>query len=461
MNQNSDQQRTWSRSRSANRQGNIAVLAAICLVMVIGFLAFSIDVGYVTVTQSELQNAADSGALSGARALEEGREAGISAAKEWANKNVAAGGSVEVVTSEDVEVGFWDADNASFTALEPTDKTSPNAVRLVCRRTSARGNPLTLFFAPVIGTKNADIVVSAIAVSDGGACGGIMALEKIYLNDRQVSRASYSDSYNSSEGEYDPANPGTNGDLCTNGHLTLNGDSMVNGDAHWHQDANDPKADESQVSGEFSSFEKLIEFPEIDPGNSATVNDNDSIPKSANGIDVFNNGVLELGGPPPPLKNGKKKKKGEVEVEAVAADPDYLDLPPGTYYFSSMSVANNSIIRVSGPTYIYVEGQIDLRYGGIENTTKLPINLQIYPMGEDTYCYLPFFGELHAAIYSTKAHIYLDEKNEPINFEFFGKMVGQKIRVWDTALHVDESFEFSNLRSGGSQFGYAGTQLVD
>lgn len=107
-----------------------------------------------------------------------------------------------------------------------------------------------------------------------------------------------------------------------------------------------------------------------------------------------------------------------------------------------------------------MEGEIDLRYGAIDNLTLRPINLQIYPMGEDTYFYLPFFGTLHASIYSTTAHIYLDEKKEPVNLEFFGKMVGQKIRVWDTALHVDESLSFGALESGGEQLGKAGALLV-
>ncbi len=90
------------------------------------------------------------------------------------------------------------------------------------------------------------------------------------------------------------------------------------------------------------------------------------------------------------------------------------------------------------------------------NLTKKPMNLQIYPMGADTYFYLPFFGELHAVIYSTQAHIYLDEKTEPISLEFYGKMVGQKIRVWDTGLHVDDSVRIPGLRSGGAQVGTPG-----
>ena len=261
-----------------------------------------------------------------------------------------------------------------------------------------------------------------------------MALEKVYLNDRQVGRASHTDSYNSSVGDYATAGIGDNGDICTNGHLTLNGNSYVNGDALWWEQANSPNADTSQVSGDVESFEEPIDFPEIDTGGAETTNDNASIPLSANGVQPLNNGVFQLGDPPPIAT--KKKKKGEEEEEEEegggSSEPDSVTLAPGTYYFSEMNLGSNSVVYVTGPTYIYVEGTIDLRYGGIINLTKKPMNLQIYPMGADTYFYLPFFGELHAVIYSTQAHIYLDEKNEPVDFDFFGKMVGQKIRVWDT-----------------------------
>ncbi|MCH7725954.1 MAG: hypothetical protein IH991_05660 [Planctomycetes bacterium] len=446
--------------KRTDRRGNIVPLAAVFLVVTIAFLAFSIDFGYIVVSESELQNAADSAAMSAARSLSDGREATITAAKTWAAKNIAAGEGVKV-HDEDVELGSWDEDTATFTVIPPESKQSPDAVRVTCRRNAERGNPLSLFFAPIIGTENASLIVSAIAQNKGGACGGIMALEKVYLNDRQVGSASYTDSYNSKKGDYDPANPGDNGDICTNGHLTLNGNSFVNGDARWWEQANDPKATESQVSGVLESFEEQIEFPEIDPGNSATSNDNDSIPLSDNGFDPLDDGVFQLG-EPPPLKKKKKKKKGDDDDDGGGpSNPnDHIELAPGTYYFKELILGEGATITITGPTYIYVEGTIDIRYGGIINVTKKPIDLQIYPMGEDTYFYLPFFGELHASIYSTKAHIYLDEKEEPVDLEFYGKMVGQKIRVWDTALHVDESISFGALESGGNQIGMSGVSLV-
>ena len=101
---------------------SVGVGTILFLIVVSAFLAFSIDFGYITVTASELQNAADAGVLSGAQALHDGRDAAIAAAKLWASKNVAAGKSVATVASDDteiddIEIGVWDDDTATFTGL--------------------------------------------------------------------------------------------------------------------------------------------------------------------------------------------------------------------------------------------------------------------------------------------------------------------------------------------------------
>ena len=145
------------------RRGALLVWAAICLVVVISFLAFSLDYGYIVVTESELQNAADAGALSAVNALSDGRDAVVAAAEEWVAKNTAAGEAVALVTEEDVELGYWDKDTATFTVIPAGSPQVLNAVRVTCRRTSARENSLKLFFAPILGVDRADLTVSAIA----------------------------------------------------------------------------------------------------------------------------------------------------------------------------------------------------------------------------------------------------------------------------------------------------------
>lgn len=446
------------RRAGARRRGAIAVLAALLLVAGVAFLAFAVDFGHIELTENQLQNGADATALAAARQLPHGREAVVEAALKWGDKNLAAGEKLNLNSEEDIELGYWDPELAVFQVIHPNSEQPFNAVKVTARRTEQRGNPLKLFFAPVIGTNHANIQVSAIAAFKDDACGGIMALEKIYLNDRQAGRASYTDSYNSAEGDYTVVRD--NGDICTNGHLTLNGNSRVNGDARWWDEAKDPKADQSQVSGKFESFTNPIEFPPVDTGGAEWNNDNLTIPNSFLGQQPLKpDGSFQLGYDFD-SKDGKKKKKNNSNNQPEQ-DPDYVTLDPGTYFFTSMGVGSNSVVRITGPTFIYVDGEVDLRYGSIVNETRQPINLQIYPIGLDTYMYLPFFGELHASIYSTTAHIYLDENKEPVNLEFYGKMVGQKIRVWDTALHVDESIAFEMMRGGGAQEGTtSGARLV-
>ena len=156
--------------KRVERRGSIAVLAAFFLVVVMAFMAFSIDCGYIVSTESDLQNAADAGAMSGALALDDGRQAAILAAKNWAGKNGAAAQSV-AVANEDVEIGIWDAAAATFTVIPATSTATPNAVRVRCRRSSVSGNPLKLFFAPIIGTDSADLTVFAIAQSPSSGIG--------------------------------------------------------------------------------------------------------------------------------------------------------------------------------------------------------------------------------------------------------------------------------------------------
>src|SRR5947208_13128922 len=51
------------------RRGAVAPLVALLLIPLLGMLAFSVDVGYMIVVRTELQNAADAAALAGAQQL--------------------------------------------------------------------------------------------------------------------------------------------------------------------------------------------------------------------------------------------------------------------------------------------------------------------------------------------------------------------------------------------------------
>src|SRR5947199_9742510 len=51
------------------RRGAVAPLLALLLIPVLGMIAFTVDVGYMIVVRTELQNAADAAAMAGAEQL--------------------------------------------------------------------------------------------------------------------------------------------------------------------------------------------------------------------------------------------------------------------------------------------------------------------------------------------------------------------------------------------------------
>jgi hypothetical protein len=157
-----------------NQRGVSAVVIGICLFMLVGFIALAIDVGHLYVVRNELQNAADAGALAGARHL---YKEGIfeidpnanSFGEQAATANIGDNKNVEVIfdpaapQEDDVQRGHWSFNTRTFTrsdGLIPPPiwgKTADeldamiewvNAVQVIGRRESL---PITSFFAGIFG----------------------------------------------------------------------------------------------------------------------------------------------------------------------------------------------------------------------------------------------------------------------------------------------------------------------
>src|SRR5262249_25528337 len=58
-----------SRSVQRERKGALAPLLALLIIPILGMIAFSVDLGYLIATRTELQNAADAAAMAGAQQL--------------------------------------------------------------------------------------------------------------------------------------------------------------------------------------------------------------------------------------------------------------------------------------------------------------------------------------------------------------------------------------------------------
>lgn len=141
------------RTRSANeRRGLTVVYLSLLLVSLIGFMAFSVDVGYMLVARTRLQIAADSAALAGISELSEGASQVQSVGQNYAMLNQSVGSGLQTGDIT-VQVGDWDKNTSSFVV----DNTTPTSVRVLVEQTGE-----ALMFGKVLGVGSFDASAEAI-----------------------------------------------------------------------------------------------------------------------------------------------------------------------------------------------------------------------------------------------------------------------------------------------------------
>ena len=171
-----------------NQQGISAVIVAVCLVMLLGFIALSIDTSHLAVARNELQNAADAGALAGAAELytDDGQSVNTNANQigfDAAVANFSEQSPVEVNwtggNAGDVQRGHWSFGLGSLSrGFTPNDSTAPvalwgvsteeldenpnfiNAVRVRSRRQNI---PIASWFARIFGHDSFEGFAEAVA----------------------------------------------------------------------------------------------------------------------------------------------------------------------------------------------------------------------------------------------------------------------------------------------------------
>jgi Flp pilus assembly protein TadG len=143
-----------------SRRGTVAVLAAVLMVVVIGMVAFAVDIGYLCVVQTQAQAAADAAAMAGAMSLTGSASNTIANAQACAALNVANAQSV-TLNNSDVVLGVWNSTAGTFGALSGSGTANANAVQVTVNLTSAHGNPVSLFFGAIFGLNSTNITASA------------------------------------------------------------------------------------------------------------------------------------------------------------------------------------------------------------------------------------------------------------------------------------------------------------
>ena len=158
-----------------DEEGAVAVWMAAGMTALMGMAALAIDTGHVYSEQNRLQAAADAAALAASAVMATGGSAqdAEDAAIEYAEKNLPPETFGNVLSEADIQEGEWDSDARSFSP----GGSSPNAVRVTMRRTEANGNAVNTFLAGLVGYREMDVVVQAMASAVPGQPGCVVALD--------------------------------------------------------------------------------------------------------------------------------------------------------------------------------------------------------------------------------------------------------------------------------------------
>jgi len=139
-----------------NRKGVVAYMVALMMPLIMGGMAFAVDVSVYRVVYNRMQNAADSAALAGLSAIVANQD-GPSAALDAVAANLPSSYG-DVVRTQDITLGHYDNENG-FDALSG----DINSVRVVASRNEGRGNAVRQIFSGLFGVGRPDIGVVAIA----------------------------------------------------------------------------------------------------------------------------------------------------------------------------------------------------------------------------------------------------------------------------------------------------------
>ena len=178
-----------------DQRGITAIVVAVMITVLIGFVGFAVDFGFVMSTRNQLQNAADAAALAGAGLLGQIylkmntvqiQSYDCSTDRIWDSstfdkelielqaidvvghelgKNRAGAKNIEI-RPQDIFIGKWDGNPITASNY---DHVSPDAVTVTVRRDNEAGGngPITTFFAKVLGWKTTSLKADATAALTG------------------------------------------------------------------------------------------------------------------------------------------------------------------------------------------------------------------------------------------------------------------------------------------------------
>ena len=159
------------------QRGDTAILFVLCLPVLLGLAALSVDLARLNLIKVELQNASDAAALGGAYSISipsaatndkpYNWTAATATATQVATSNFANGKKIKDAT---IDPGYWNITTRTFNTTGGTGYVPAIRATVTISSTKNHG-PVKFFFAPIFGIAQSDIQASAIAVT-GAPSGG-------------------------------------------------------------------------------------------------------------------------------------------------------------------------------------------------------------------------------------------------------------------------------------------------
>lgn len=401
-----------NRTGGGRKRAAAAIMCLLLFPVMIGFAALAIDVGFICNVAAHSQNTADAGALAGAFALYESQAHDSGEWDAWTGDDIISGVQDVIARNQKyegylsledqtIELGSWDSVNHVFTAMDPADwEGGAFAVRVVARRTQT-----PLFFAAVFWKPHTSVEREAVATGSG-ACSGIWG-----VNGVEVTGNSFTDSYDSTDGPYDSLTAGENGDVCSGRGINVSGSSEVHGDVMtgFGYEAT-VGGSAAVITGVTTSSVNGLEPPVIDFTDVIASNDNGTIGLTDGGQSPFSAGL-------------------DLFLNAN----DNLTLAPGTYLLDSITMNAQSSLTVTGPTTIYVTGDVNSSGATIVNATQDPSLLTLNVGGAQVN--LEGHAAFYGSIFAPNAAVSLGGTSD-----FYGALIGGTVEMaGDFQFHVDES----------------------
>jgi Flp pilus assembly protein TadG len=153
------------------RPGSTLAVVVILLVMLVGMVAFAIDVGRVAHARTGLQATADAGALAGISKVQSGTSATQDFTTGKAEVNKFVGGTAGnfpglTVADADIVFGYYDPTAAAGSRFSTTlTNRAANATQVTLRRDGTTNPRLALSFSSLLGKSDSDVKARATAWS--------------------------------------------------------------------------------------------------------------------------------------------------------------------------------------------------------------------------------------------------------------------------------------------------------